>query len=140
MTTFNILELKFVKFFVGFLENLRHQNDILRLTDLYHLQWKFKLMAGKFAWGVKAKHCLSLTTNFWKQKVWWHNPVMFCLITSSKLSPNSVQCSGDNIWIGISSKIQPFCPKSFGNHRFFFSTEKYQSKEAIFYYWHFFEF
>ena len=25
----------FVKFFDGFLENLRHQKDILRLTDLY---------------------------------------------------------------------------------------------------------
>ena len=32
---FSILGQKFVKFFVGFLENLRHQKDILRLTDLY---------------------------------------------------------------------------------------------------------
>ena len=31
-----------------------------------HLQWKFKLWAGKFAWGVKAKHCWALSTNFWK--------------------------------------------------------------------------
>ena len=23
---------------------------------------------GKFAWGVKAKHCWALSTNFWKQK------------------------------------------------------------------------
>ena len=33
-----------------------------------HLQWKFKLWPGKFAWGVKAKHCWELSTNFWKQK------------------------------------------------------------------------
>ena len=49
-------------------------------------QWKFKLWVGKFAWGVKAKHCLALSTNFWKQKVCWHHPAIFYLITSSKLS------------------------------------------------------
>ena len=26
---------------------------------------KFKLWAGKFSWGVKAKHCWTLSTNFW---------------------------------------------------------------------------
>ena len=31
----------------------------------FYLQWKFKLRAGKFAWGVKAKHCLQ---TFWIQK------------------------------------------------------------------------
>jgi len=35
MTTFYVLGQKFVKFFFGFLENLRNQKDILRLTDLY---------------------------------------------------------------------------------------------------------
>ena len=34
LTTFWILGQKFVKFLVGFEENLRHQKDILRLTDL----------------------------------------------------------------------------------------------------------
>ena len=34
MTTFYIQGQKFVKFFVGFLEHLRDQKDILRLTDL----------------------------------------------------------------------------------------------------------
>ena len=34
LTTFYILEQKFVQIFVGFLENLRHQKVILRLTDL----------------------------------------------------------------------------------------------------------
>jgi hypothetical protein len=47
---------------------------------------KIKLWMGKFAWGVKTKHYWTLSTNFWKQKVCWHHPVMVCLITSSKLS------------------------------------------------------
>ena len=45
-----------------------------------HLQWKFKLWAGKFAWCVKAKHCWGLSTNFWKQKSRWHHPAMLCLV------------------------------------------------------------
>ena len=32
--TFYILGQNFVKFFVGFLENLRYRKDILKLTDL----------------------------------------------------------------------------------------------------------
>ena len=35
LTTFQILGQKFVKFFVGFLENLRNQKYILKLSDLY---------------------------------------------------------------------------------------------------------
>ena len=34
---------KSVKFFVGFLENLRHQKDILKLTDLYLLYNHFSI-------------------------------------------------------------------------------------------------
>ena len=41
---------------------------------------------GKFVWGVKAKHCWVLSTNFWEQKVCGHYPSMFCLITSSNHS------------------------------------------------------
>ena len=33
--TFHVLGQKFVKFFGGFLENLKNQKDILKLTDLY---------------------------------------------------------------------------------------------------------
>ena len=49
-----------------------------------HLQWKFKLWAGKFAWGVKAKHCWTLSTNFLYSKAFciqncWEHPAMFCL-------------------------------------------------------------
>ena len=58
----------------------------LILSHHLHIQWKFKLWSGKFAWVVKAKHCWALSTNFWKQKVCWHYPAMFCLITSSKIS------------------------------------------------------
>ena len=50
-------------------------------------------MVGKFAWGVKAKHCWPLSTNFWKQKNCWHHPAMFCLITSSKLSRQQFEFS-----------------------------------------------
>ena len=55
-----------------------------------HLQWKFKLWEGKFAWGVKAKHCWALSTNFWKQK--------FVDITQQcfALSPQ-VNFPGDNL-------------------------------------------
>ena len=28
---------------------------------------KIQIMGGKFAWGVKAKHCWVLSTNFWKK-------------------------------------------------------------------------
>ena len=46
-----------------------------------HLQWKFKLWMGKFAWGVKAKHCWALSTNYLYSKVCWQHPAMFCLYT-----------------------------------------------------------
>ena len=52
----------------------------------HHLQWKFKLCVGEFAWGIKAKHCWALSRNFWKQIVCWHHPPMFCCIILSKLS------------------------------------------------------
>ena len=38
---------------------------------------KIQIMGGKFAWGVKAKHCWAFSTNFWKQKVCWKRPAMF---------------------------------------------------------------
>ena len=36
---------------------------------LRHLQWKFKLWVGKFAWGVKAKHGWALSTNFENERL-----------------------------------------------------------------------
>ena len=51
-----------------------------------HLQWKFKLLAGKFTWDVKAKHCWVMSTNFLFSKNCWNHTAIFCLITSSKLS------------------------------------------------------
>ena len=47
-------------------------------------------MAGKFAWGLKTKRCLLLSTKFGKQKVCWHHPAMFCLITSSNFPANDL--------------------------------------------------
>ena len=47
----------------------------------HHLHQKFKLLAGKFTWGKKAKHCWVM---FWK--VCWQCPAMFFLYVSSKLS------------------------------------------------------
>ena len=47
-----------------------------------HLQWKFKLWAGKFTWGNKAKHYRGMSTTFLFSKVCWRCPAMFCLYTS----------------------------------------------------------
>ena len=47
----------------------------------FHLQWKFKLWVGKFAWDVKAQHCWALSTNYLYSKVCWQHPAMFCLYT-----------------------------------------------------------
>ena len=51
-----------------------------------NLQWKFKLLAIKFAWDVKAKNCWALSTNFLFSEVCWQPPAMLYLYTSSKLS------------------------------------------------------
>ena len=47
---------------------------------------KIQIMGRKIAWGVKAKHCWVMSKNNGKQKVCWHHPAMFSLITLSKLS------------------------------------------------------
>ena len=47
---------------------------------------KIQIKCGKVCLRCKGKTLLALSTNFWKQKVCWHHPAMFCLITSSKLS------------------------------------------------------
>ena len=51
-----------------------------------HLQWKFKLLSGKYAWGNKAKHWWVMSTNFSFSNVCWQQPAMFCLYTTSKHS------------------------------------------------------
>ena len=63
----------------------------------HHLQWKFKLWAGKFTWGDKAKHFRVMSTNFLFSKIWWQRPAMFCLNTSSKLS---------HLWFEFSLKVK----------------------------------
>ena len=51
-----------------------------------HLQWKFKLLEGKFTWRIEAKHCRVMSTNFLFLKISRQCPVIFCFYTSSKLS------------------------------------------------------
>ena len=52
--TFHVLGQKFVKFFGFFLENLKNQKDILKLTDLYltydkhGAEWKFSQIHSLF--------------------------------------------------------------------------------------------
>ena len=43
---------------------LKGSLDSIPLPYVLHLQWKFKLWMGKFAWGVKAKHCWALSNPF----------------------------------------------------------------------------
>ena len=52
--------------------------------DYLHLQWKFKSLVGKFASGVKAKHC------FWKQKVCRHHQAKFCLLPQVNFPANNL--------------------------------------------------
>ena len=44
---------------------------------------------------IMGKTLLDWPINFWQQKVCWHHPAMFCLITSSKLSRQKFE--GDEI-------------------------------------------
>ena len=85
-----------------------------------HLHWKFKLFAGKFTWGDKAKHCLVMSTDFLFLKVCWQRPSMFCLYKSSKLSLHIwifTECEGDgiesrlpfNIFSTLSVRLSDFC-------------------------------
>ena len=65
----------------------------------HHRQWKFKLWAGKLAWGVKAKHCWAFSTNFLFNKVWWQCPAMFRqkkMKTKNSNFHNSLEVMGSN--------------------------------------------
>ena len=69
---------------------------------------------------VKMKHCLALSTNFWKEKVCWHHPAIFCLITSSKLSRQWWRDQIQAIFINLfyfktGEKIGAFCLSEPGN-------------------------
>ena len=67
---------------------------------------KFKSWTGKFVWGVKAKHCRGLSTNFWKQNVYWHHPVMFVVLSEGSFPSNNLnflEGEGDRIEYRVSS-------------------------------------
>ena len=77
--------------------------------DLFHhlpLQWKFKLLAGKFTWENKAKYCWVMSTNILYSKVCWQCPAMFCLYTTRNfLRP----------WFEFSLKVMEFYPGYLSN-------------------------
>ena len=52
LNTFQILRQKFVKFFVGYLENFRHLKDILKLIDL---QRKYQQPKGSYVIKIKIR-------------------------------------------------------------------------------------
>ena len=62
LTTFQILGQKSVKFFGGFLENLKFPKDILKLSDLYNKSRKQqqKLLADEATRSLKREHEFSL--------------------------------------------------------------------------------
>ena len=58
--------------------NLRFKKIAWIRSHHLHLQWKFKLLAGKFTWGNKAKYWWVMSKNFLLSKVCWQYPAMFC--------------------------------------------------------------
>ena len=73
-----------------------------------HLQWKFKLLAGKFTWCNQAKHCWIISTNFLFSKVCWQHPAMFWLYLK-QTSPSIIwiftEGEGDGIKFRLPFKI-----------------------------------
>ena len=67
------------------------------------LKSNFKVWVGKFASGVKAKHCWALSRNIWKQKACWHHPAMFCLFTFPWIIWIVTEGEGDEIESRLSS-------------------------------------
>jgi len=52
-------------------EPWQHWGKLGLQSHYLHFQWKFKLLAGKFTWGNKAKHCWVISTNFLLSRVCW---------------------------------------------------------------------
>ena len=50
--------------------------EVWILSHHLHLQCRFKLWAGMFAWSAKAKHCWSLSTNFLHSKCFAFTPFL----------------------------------------------------------------
>ena len=55
-----------------------------------HLQWKFKLLSGKFTEGNKAKHCTVMSTNFLFSKVCWQCPASFAFIPQANFPTHNL--------------------------------------------------
>ena len=55
-----------------------------------HLQWKFKLLAGKFSWGNKAQHCWVMSTIFFFQKFLDNTKQCFAFTTRVNFPANNL--------------------------------------------------
>ena len=60
------------------------------MVQSHHLHLKFKLRAGKFAWGIKAK----LSTNFWNKKIVDIIQQCFALLPQVNIPANNLNFQG----------------------------------------------
>ena len=66
----------------GFFHKVKKiQEECLDLISSPSPSAKIQIIGGKIWLRCKGITLLGLSTNFWKQKVCWHSPAMFCLIT-----------------------------------------------------------
>ena len=82
-----------------------------------HLHWKFKLGAGKFALGIKAKHCWALSTNFLFVEI---SQQCFAILPQVKFPANNL-----NFWRWW-HRIQAICL-----HLFYFENKITQNSQGI---------
>ena len=73
----------------GFIAHLLKVENILKgslnLISSPSPSVKIQIMISKVCLRCKGKTLLGIVKKLWKQKVCWHHPTMFCLITTSKL-------------------------------------------------------
>ena len=91
----------FIYFFCAEVEKiLKGSLDSIIPSHHLHLQWKFKLWAGKFAWDIKENIAGSCQQTF-------ENKAIFCLYTSSKFFPPIILIFTEGEGDGIGSRL-PF--------------------------------
>ena len=55
--------------------------------DHLHLQWKYKYGQESLLEVLRQNYCRALSTNFWKQKVFWHHQQCFALLLQETFLP-----------------------------------------------------
>ena len=60
----NLLQKRPQRIWLLILKQKRFKKIAYIWSHYLHLHWKFKLLAGKFTWGNKGKHCWVMSTNF----------------------------------------------------------------------------